>query len=47
LIYSGKDAQQVVVRGFNQQPINEEVLLEGVVSRKKQFVPVVMGMLMA
>jgi manganese-dependent inorganic pyrophosphatase len=47
LIYSGKDTEQVIIGGFNQQPMHDEVVLEGIVSRKKQFVPVVMGMLMA
>ena len=47
LIFAGKEADDVIARGFNKEPVNNEILLEGVVSRKKQFVPVMMGMLMA
>ena len=47
VIYAGADAENILSQGFNQTPVDGEALLEGVVSRKKQFVPVMMGMLMA
>ena len=47
VIYAGAEAENILSQGFNQMPVDGEALLEGVVSRKKQFVPVMMGMLMA
>ncbi len=47
LIFAGKEADEMIAKGFNKEPADSEILLEGVVSRKKQFVPVMMGMLMA
>ena len=47
VIYAGAEAENILSQGFNQTPVDGEALLEGVVSRKKQFVPVMMGMLMA
>ena len=47
VIYAGREAEEIIAQGFNRQPENGGVLLEGVVSRKKQFVPVMMGMMMA
>lgn len=47
LIYAGQEAEELIANGFNREPHDGEVLLEGVVSRKKQFVPVMMGMMMA
>ena len=47
VIYAGAGAENILSQGFNQMPVDGEALLEGVVSRKKQFVPVMMGMLMA
>lgn len=47
VIYAGQEAGEVISQGFNREPENGGVLLEGVVSRKKQFVPVMMGMMMA
>ncbi len=47
VIYAGRDAGEMIAQGFNREPENGGVLLEGVVSRKKQFVPVMMGMMMA
>ena len=47
VIYTGAEAENILSQGFNQMPVDGEALLEGVVSRKKQFVPVMMGMLMA
>lgn len=47
VIYAGAEAENILSQGFNQMPVDGEALLEGVVSRKKQFVPVMMGVLMA
>ena len=47
VIYAGAEAENILSQGFNQMPVDGVALLEGVVSRKKQFVPVMMGMLMA
>ena len=47
VICAGAEAENILSQGFNQTPVDGEALLEGVVSRKKQFVPVMMGMLMA
>lgn len=47
VIFAGQEAGEVISQGFNREPENGGVLLEGVVSRKKQFVPVMMGMMMA
>ena len=47
VIYAGAEAENILSQGFNQTPVAGVAHLEGVVSRKKQFVPVMMGMLMA
>ena len=39
VIYAGAEAENILSQGFNQMPVDGEALLEGVVSRKKQFVP--------
>ncbi len=41
VIYAGENAEAVLRRAFNIEPVNGVFTLEGVVSRKKQFIPAV------
>ena len=45
LIYEGNGADEVVKNAFNIANPQETILLEGVVSRKKQLIPQLMGTL--
>lgn len=42
LIYQGNGAKEVVANAFNVSNPDEKVILEGVVSRKKQLIPPLM-----
>ena len=41
VIWAGYDAESVLHRAFGVEPVDGYVTLEGVVSRKKQFIPAV------
>lgn len=45
LIYAGADAAQLVAAAYNKEPSEEGILLENVVSRKKQLIPALINTL--
>lgn len=45
LIYEGKDADPIVTDAFRTTPVDGEVMLRGVVSRKKQLIPSIIRVL--
>ena len=45
IIYAGKDAQDVLKLAFDTKSSDDSVILDGVVSRKKQFIPAIINAL--
>jgi len=43
LLYTGTGAKELIESAFNIQPVDESFVLNGVVSRKKQLIPVIMS----
>lgn len=43
LLYTGTGAKELIESAFNIQPVEESFILNGVVSRKKQLIPVIMS----
>lgn len=43
LIYRGTDAAQIIANAYNCDPTEEGIMLKGVVSRKKQLIPVLIN----
>ena len=43
LIYRGTDAAQIIESAYNCEPSEDGVMLKGVVSRKKQLIPVLIN----
>ena len=43
LIYRGTDAAQIIASAYNCDPTEEGIMLKGVVSRKKQLIPVLIN----
>ena len=43
LIYCGTDAEQIIASAYNCDPTEDGVMLKGVVSRKKQLIPVLIN----
>ena len=45
LIYRGADASQLVAAAYNCEPSDQGIMLENVVSRKKQLIPALINTL--
>ena len=43
MIYDGSDAGRILARAFRKQEDADGILLEGIVSRKKQMIPTLMN----
>jgi manganese-dependent inorganic pyrophosphatase len=42
LIYAGSKAEEIIKRAFKMKKLPKRIILEGVVSRKKQLIPALM-----